>query len=185
MLPWILMPSSACLVTSSPTFDEREQTKPFLDFESAIPDPREIHIISSTVDRETFSAQVRSEDVFEKVKVRAFVDYGKCNLAGQPFDTPHFGNDLDASTFEDTGRVAETTVILDGLPIGCHRITLIATHEFDDFTGCPVDPDDFTQITWNVLICNSDDPEAQDCVFDPLTCPAVEASCTNRTACEP
>ncbi len=177
VLPWILMPASACLVTSSPTFDDPVRTKPFLDYETATPDPRQILKISDSQVRETFSAQVRSEDVDAKVKVRAFVDYGACNLAGQPFDSVQFGIDLDAGTFDDTERKAVADVILEGLEEGCHRITLIASHAFDDASGCPVDPDDFTQITWNVFVCGN------TCEYDPVTCPEVEASCTNRTAC--
>jgi hypothetical protein len=177
VLPWILMPSSACLVTSSPTFDEPTQTKPFLDYETAQPDPRQILVIEpGTTQPQPFSAQVVSEDVDSKVKVRAFVDYGKCNLSGQPFDGLFFGVDVAASTFDDTQRKAVVDAVLGGLEEGCHRITLIATHEFEDKSGCPVDLDDFTQITWTVLV-------SKDSELETLTCPVVEASCTDRTAC--
>jgi hypothetical protein len=183
VLPWILMPASACLVTSSPTFDDPVQTKPFLEVETASPDPREIFRINLG-ENETvpFSAVVRSEDVDENVRVKMLVDYGECGANGSPFKQAFGGAQVTAATFDETNRRAVYDVITDnlGLEVGCHRLTMMVSHEFDDQFECPVDPQDFTQITWTVLVCDSED---QDCAFDPLTCPPVEASCTNMTAC--
>jgi hypothetical protein len=180
VLPWILMPSSACLVTSSPTFDEPTQTKPFLDYETASPDPREIFVITpGVVEKVPFSATVTSEDVEEDVRVKMLVDYGECGSNGSPFRDSFGASPVPAATFDDGARKAIIDVTPDqlGLDLGCHRLTMIVSHEFDDLVGCPVDPDDFTQITWTVLVCD------EDCEFDPATCPEVVSSCTNRTAC--
>lgn len=178
VLPWILMSSSACLVTSSPSFDEPSQTKPFLDFESASPDPRRILTIEpGSQERHSFSALVRSEDLEEDVRVRLLVDYGKCGSNGSPFAGLLLASPVPASTFDDTGRKAVVDTTLESLSEGCHRLTMIATHEFEDPIGCPTDPEDFTQITWTVFVCKD------NCATDPITCPVVEASCTDRTAC--
>lgn len=180
VLPWIFMSASACLVTSSPTFEDPVQTKPFLDFEGAGPDPRQILVLSTDVSTTLFEAQLRSEDAGEPVLVRMLVDYGTCNVTGKPFQDSQQGLPVDPSTFSDTSRKAQHNATIENeLTPGCHRLTLIATHEFNEATGCPADPDDFAQITWTVFVCDD------NCDFDPVNCPVIEASCTDTKACEP
>lgn len=174
--------ASACLVTAQPTLDEPVPTKPFLEVEGADPDPRAILVINTTSDffTVTLQANVRSEDVDRPVQVRALLDYGTCFVNGQPFTAIFTDNDVKAGSLDDAPRkaVVDATFGTVNLTPGCHRLTLMASHDFDEGTGCPTDPDDFSQITWTVYRCDG------DCSFDPTSCPEIQASCTNFQACE-
>jgi hypothetical protein len=183
-LPWALMSASACLITSDPTIEEPVPTKPFLEFELATPDPRKILVVDSATDEFalTFEAPVRSEDADRRVQVRVFLDYGTCAFGGNPYEGQPFSDTpVEPGSLNDTGRKASVTATFGAIQLtpGCHRLTLMASHEFDPGTGCPVDPDDFTQITWTVYRCGAGGCGA----FDPATCPVVEASCTNFDVC--
>jgi hypothetical protein len=181
------MSASACLVTSQPTLEEPVPTKPFLEVEGADPDPRQILVIDTADDAftVTLSANVRSEDAESAVQVRALLDYGTCFLNGAPFTASFSGNDVGAGSIDDPVRKATVNATFGAVVLqpGCHRLTLMASHDFDEGTGCPSDADDFTQITWTVFRCNS--MVSGDCDgFDPDTCPPVQASCTNFQACQ-
>lgn len=175
-LPWALMSASACLITSDPTIEEPVPTKPFLEFETATPNPRQVLVINEIEDNFTveLTANVRSEDAGRPVQVKAFLDYGKC-FFGTPFSGEFYDADVAAGTFDETVRLASVSARFGAtqLPAGCHRLTLMASHDFDPGTGCPKDPEDFSEITWIVYRCGP-----QGCgAFDPTTCPPVEASC--------
>ena len=177
------MTASACLVTSSPTFEDPPATKPYLEFETAQPDPRKIVVIDGSVALLTFQAFVRSEDAGERVDVRLMVDYGTCDFDVQrPFAQSFTDGDIAAASFDDTGRIVSARFAPNDLE-GCHRITLMASHAFDDATGCPVDPEDFTQITWTVFSCLTPAAEGGCGPIDPASCPPLEASCTNFDFC--
>ncbi len=174
------MSASACLVTSSPTFEDPPATKPFLEFETAQPDPRNVLILNENIDLLTFEAFVRSEDVGQKVEVRLLLDYGTCNALQQPFLDSFDDADVAAGTFDEKDRLASVRYATVNLDPGCHRLTLMASHAFDGASGCPVDEEDFTQITWTVFRCAGDDCGA----FNPASCPPIEASCTNFAICK-
>jgi hypothetical protein len=190
------MLAGSCLVTSTPEFEDPAQTPPFLLADTAIPDPRQILLIENTQSGQIFSAVVRSEDVGEDVQVRLLLDYGWKNVQlGLPYQDLQQGNRVPASTWDQDGRVARVNAdFLQSLRMepGCHRITLMVSHAFDDATGCPVPEvdaegnrtvDDFSQITWTVVKCGpagcpTIDPTDTQKVdsFDP-SCPPVEVSC--------
>jgi hypothetical protein len=181
VLPGILMLFSACLVTSSPTFEEPVRTKPFLDVEGATPTVSRIFTVTPTTPATVFSAPLRSEDLTERVEARVLLNYGRCSN-GRPFEAFQEDTSVEASTFDDTDRRAEVQTYFDGafaLPPGCHRLTLMASHAFDPGTGCPADLDDFSQVTWVVFSC-----ETEDCgPVDPDSCPIADVSCEDFSKC--
>ncbi len=172
---------ASCLVTSSPTFEDPPDTKPFLDFETATPDPRKVLVIESGVSSVEFRAFVRSEDRGRPVQGRLLLDYGFPSATGLPFRSSQNVKQLDASSFDNTSRVFSIKADLESVfnVTGCHRITLMASHAFDDGTGCPVDPDDFTQITWTVIGCASEEGCPTIDFADPDACPPVSVSCAS------
>jgi len=153
----------ACLVTSTPSFEPPERTAPFLVPATAVPDPRLVRIVDSTdlaqkqsVD---FSAYVISEDRDDVVSFQLYIDYGfPENPGGQPFRAS-FSNiaELPPSTITDTSRSVKARWFPNSMDpgLGCHNVTLIASHEFDSLTGCPRCQSDSSQITWQVYRCDS------------------------------
>lgn len=156
------MTLSACLVTSTPNFEERNRTPPFLLSETADPDTRLIHVYNlDETGSVTFGADVVSEDAGDKVLGHLVLDYGFRLEGGDP--TPYRNRiGLDASvkpaTIDDPPRTLAVTWNVKSLDIspGCHNFALLATHEFNE-TGCAVDPSDFDYVMWTVLICRKSD----------------------------
>jgi len=164
-----IMPS-ACLVASTPEFDEPAQTRPFLVAAAADPDLREFLLVVDDDQRVDFRASVISEDRAEPLKIALYVDYGLTNNAGNPFrqsiaDFP----DIPAGTLKQGPRPVHAEWFLDSavVPPGCHTITMMVTHKFD-FRKCPDRLADSSHLVWNILRCTS----AEACTFDPFKdCP--------------
>lgn len=152
----------ACLVTSSPSFEEPERTPPFLLGPSAWPDLRQVKVVDmAQLDPVEFSAIVRSEDNGTDVQGRLVLDYGVKPPGGPP-GVPYrqaLGDPVivEASTLDDTSRTLSTQWFTGSnrTTVGCHTVTLFATHEIDFSTGCPADPSDFDFLTWTVITCDS------------------------------
>lgn len=172
----------ACLVTSSPTFEEPKQTRPFLLSESSSPDVRQIKVVDNYKLPVEFSASVISEDAGDKVYGRLVLDYGIA-VDKHPYRqalgdwapinpaTLDFGPRTLTGTWESSSK--PTT--------GCHYVSLLATHDIDFVVGCPTDPADFDFLTWTVVVCDSSvapccDPAAPDgeggC--GALSCPDID-----------
>lgn len=177
------MNSSACLVTSTPSFDPPEQTRPFLVASSADPDPRGVLVVDS-LNLPTsfdFTANVVSNDANAPVELKLYLDYGFTNIAGQPF-RKSLGNPpaLPPSTMDDEKRPpakARWFPGIDDVSFGCHTITLIASHRFDDTLECPVCRNDSSQITWPVFRCDSSKPMDTPCSVDFSACAKWEDTC--------
>ncbi len=179
------MATPACLVTSTPSFDPPKQTRPFLVPSSADPDPRGILVVDSVnlpagID---FTANVISNDGTDPVELKLFVDYGFTNVAGQPF-RKSVGNPeaLPPSTMDDTARrLARVRWIpgIDGADVsmGCHTLTMMASHRFDDTLECPVCRNDSSQITWPVFRCDSSKPMDAPCSVDFSACTTFQDTC--------
>jgi hypothetical protein len=167
-----------CLVTAEPVTYDPLQTPPILVASGLDPDPRSILLVGGDLGLVEFpiAASVASEDAGESVKVALYVDYGFENPVKQPFRYPfaNFG-ELPAATLADGPRplvgVGYNSKVLELKP-GCHRLTLIVTHEFDTRTGCPKDLRDSSQITWHFRQCG-----VGDCLPVLENCPPTEASC--------
>jgi len=97
--------SPACLVTSTTDFPEPEQTPPFLVASSADPDIREFLIVVDGESRKDFTASLLSEDRGQPVQIALYIDYGRSNVAGQPFKNAITTfPDIPAGTFSDGPR---------------------------------------------------------------------------------
>lgn len=164
----------ACLVTSSPSYEEPKQTRPFLLAEASSPDVRQIKVVDLDGPFPLeFSASVVSEDAGESVTSRLVLDYGIASDQ-HPYLLPLGDPDaIEAATLDDGPRTLSAKwVRSSNTDTGCHYATMFATHSLDFDTGCPEKPDDFSFLTWTVVVCKSTD--APCC--DP-TAPADEGGC--------
>lgn len=164
----------ACLVTSSPTFEEPKRTRPFLLSESSSPDIRRIKVVDTSKSLPLeFSVSVVSEDAEDDVVGRLVLDYG-IEVDGRPYHQP-LGDpgSVAAATLDDGPRTLTARWESTYKPtLGCHYVSLLATHDLNFATGCPVDPADFDFLTWTVIVCDSS--QAPCC--DP-TDPAADGGC--------
>lgn len=164
---------AGCLVTSVPEFEEQAQTPPFLIASSAIPDIREFLLVEDGDVSLTFSAQVLSEDRGVPVQVAIYIDYGKENMAGNPWKrvVAEYPS-IAPGTLEQGARRFNVTWYPDAdFFNGCHTITMMVTHEFD-FRRCPMRLKDSSHLVWQVLRCST----KESCgTIDPFT------SCPNST----
>lgn len=179
---------SGCLVTSSPSFEEPERTPPFLMEATAAPDPRQVLVVDMAEPGPVeFSVGLRSEDNRLDVQGRLVLDYGFKPPGGPPGATYRqpLGDPvpIDASSLDDTSRTitARWFTGSNKTTLGCHNVTLFATHEIDFETGCPADPADFDHVSWTVIVCDSVQAPCCDPTLDPTAggcqsfqCPQID-----------
>lgn len=174
----------ACLVTSSPTFEEPQRTRPFLLAEASSPDLRRIKVVDVAQGKSLpleFSVQMISEDAGDKVVSRLVLDYG-VPVDNHPYYQALGEGSIDPGTLDEGPRTLAAPWGSSNKPtLGCHYVSLLATHELDLKTGCPVDPEDFDFLTWTVIVCDSGggpccDPTApeEDGGCPVLDCPVVD-----------
>lgn len=177
--------SSACLVLSTPHYEEPDQTPPFLVAAAANPDLREFVLVLDEDTRKDFGAAVLSEDRGDPVHVALYIDYGVPNAAGHPFfrSIAEFP-EVPAATMADGPRSVSAQWYLDTANVdpGCHTVTMMATHAFD-YRNCPKVLSDSSQLVWKVLRCTTNDTCP---VVDPIKdCPNSQqkalASCPAQT----
>jgi hypothetical protein len=189
--------TTGCLITDPPQFTTQQHTAPFLVPSSASPDARSVVILDiRNLGTETFSAEVISQDdpagstgQFQQVQSRLYIDYGFTPGPGQPFRYVLPGTTLDPGTIDQTtGRRVSASWFADSPPVdlGCHTVTLVASHIFDAVPECPACNDDFSTITWQVLSCDSSS-STNGCASLPLTtagtgCPPLDNSCEQVAA---
>jgi hypothetical protein len=170
--------ASGCLVTADPITYEPTQSPPIIVASALNPDPRGILLIGGDDGLKEFgiTASVVSEDAGENVKVALYVDYGFTNALDQPFRFAlQTFPELPPGTLANGPRPLVGIHWVDGVfPIqpGCHRLTLVATHEFDTASGCPKNLNDSSQVTWHFRQC--DDGE---CPVSLVECPTTDATC--------
>lgn len=173
-----LFGSGGCLVTADPGTYEPMQSPPIIVASALNPDPRGILRIGGDEGESEIgiSASILSEDVDESVKVALYVDYGMTNALDQPFRFAlQTFPELPSGTMADGPRPLVGIRWVDGLiPIqaGCHRLTLVVTHEFDTASGCPKNLNDSNQITWHFRQC-----DVGECPPTLVDCPATNATC--------
>jgi len=189
----LAMSTPACLVTSTPEFEQPRQTPPFLITSTASPDPTQIYVVDNAKlatqqNAVTFSADVRSDDNGESVEFQLYIDYGwPGNQLGQPFrmHIPDIAP-LEPSTMSDTSRrvTAKWFPTSPDFGLGCHTVTLIASHRFDKssttYSGCPACLNDSSQITCQIYRCDSDNNfSCDDPSFAKCLDWGTEFRCTN------
>jgi hypothetical protein len=184
LLPVVVtMISPACLVTSTPEFEDPPKTRPMLLASGASPDLREIVIIDQPAIE--FRASVLSEDADDSVKVSLLIDYGiKSDVDERPYrDAEDRNKEVPPGALADGPRdvVAKLfpDVIFWGVPqAGCHTVTMMVSHNFDSASGCPNTLEDSSQLTWQVIRCDETPCEPDFADFDPRQdCPKATASC--------
>jgi hypothetical protein len=189
----LAMSHAGCLMTSTPQFKAEQHTAPFLVEATALPDTREAVVIDMTDSMSLprdFGAEVVSQDdptgPYSVVSSEIVFDYGFTKFAGGPpfLDARNGTQALPGTLDETTGR--RVTARYFGQPpldLGCHTVTLLAAHQFDVTSGCPC-PNDYSMITWQVLVCNS---SMGNCANIPLSgmgaCPLATSQVT-ATNCE-
>ncbi|UQA62639.1 hypothetical protein [Polyangium aurulentum] len=179
------MSTQGCLVTADPDTYDAEQTPPFLVAGGLAPDPRRIYRLGgdSGIDQLDISASVVSEDEGRTVKAAIFIDYGFKNVEEQPFRFALLNfPELAAGTLSQGPRpLTGVRYRLGSYPLtaGCHRITLVVSHEFDTKTQCPKDLFDSDQVTWQFNRCDDGGGECAEAVED---CPPIEATCPKAPA---
>ena len=160
------MIASACLITSTPDFTQ-PLPRPVLVAANAEPSLRNVLVLDGHNGPESV---ILAADVFldspstRPIKARLYFDYGhtsKVSGQQQPFVDAifRFLPTLDPTSVTDGGalRVQAPWYWKQSLSYGCHSITLIVSHEFDDSLQCPTCRDDSTQLTWQVYECDSGD----------------------------
>ncbi len=170
--------ASGCLEISEPVKYEPTQSPPILVSSGLDPDPRGILLVGGDVGLAEFpiTASVVSEDAGETVKVALYVDYGITNALEQPFRyaLPNFP-ELPPATLTDPPRpLIGVRWVSGAFPIqpGCHRLTLVVTHEFDTASGCPQNLNDSSQVTWHFRQC-----DVGECPLALEDCPVTESTC--------
>ena len=155
---------------------------------TADPDPRMVFKVEKTQFEQdqsfSFGAHVLPGNNDDIVHFKLYIDYG---YAKNPDDRlPYWGPTalglpaLDPSTSTDAGPAAvEARWVPKNYSsgAGCHNVTLMASHDFDEFTGCPICMNDSSQITWQVFLCDQD-----PCVTDFSKCQDWTRSCRDKNA---
>lgn len=175
-----LVASPGCLITSAPEFERPKQTPPFLIAADAKPDLRQPIIVTDVGQPAiTFDATVLSED-HEPVQVRLLIDYGFTNVRGQKARRVIPQKQVAAGSLSDGPRPLSAAWFPSSDPVdrnGCHTVTLMVSHRFDDNdnnTGCPVRRCDSSALVWQVLLpCEPGEDCITTCEPAPDTCPPV------------
>jgi len=182
ILAGVTLSSAGCLVTSVPDYQPPEQTRPILMADTATPATWELLEFTRTGVNEPypelpFSVEVVSEDLGVDVQAKFFlVARGALNT----FQFGYAGGTLEAGSLTDTGRTLRkgwSPSLAFEPTADCYTLFWVAAHAFDAQTGCPApaaDPDtgeprdpprdDFSILTWTVLVC----PDSTPCAATTL-----------------
>jgi len=167
----LAMSSSACLVLSPPEYDRPQRTAPMLVGTEAFPDLRETILIKEGMEYIEFGGAVLSEDDGLPVQLALYIDYGQTNAAGRPYRNVIYPFEpIPPGTLADGARKFQGKRWYLGVTpvaIGCHTVTLVASHEFNAEV-CPRDSADASVLVWQVVSCDSSGACAFDC--EPPTC---------------
>lgn len=155
------MLTSACLVTESPDFDPK-QAPPSL-FSHELTPTTVIKKVFADEATTTFRARVLSEEI-EGAPLTAvlLLDYGLATSESGPWRKAAGEFLVSAGRLSEGPREVDPAAVFsftDDLDVGCHTITLAASHAFRRELGefyCPADANDFATLTWFVTRCDTE-----------------------------
>lgn len=136
LLAVVALGGPSCLVTTSPDFAQPERTPPFLT--NLSPPPWQIQTIRSAQGATTgyepaaITFSVVSEDLQSPLRAALLLDF---QGPGQPYEIPPLAFNLDITPghLPDPRHVPDMSFFLSpSVAKGCHSVTLIVTHEFDN-----------------------------------------------------
>ncbi len=162
----------SCFITSTPDFQPPAQAPPLLDGNSASPPLGEIIMAQPGMEID-LKAGLRSEDAGTSVKVVLYVDYGLNTETDRPYELALQFSPLAPSTMSDGSRYVSIPYKPEFLQPGCHRLTMMVSHEFaldPEGVTCPADLTDSSALSWDLLLCSS-----------TTSCPAFDPT----SSCEP
>lgn len=158
---------SACLIASVADFPAQQPTAPFLDGTRATPPVASLVTLEDDAPQ-TFATEVHSEDDGVPLELLLIADWktdaelvlATAELAPASFDPARTVSlSFDPLAFTPSGPK---------LAVGCHTVTLIASHHFDRFAGTtPASADDSDVIVWYVALVDPKQPGA------PASCPVA------------
>lgn len=157
----------ACLITAAPEFEDSEQSRPILLAETASPDPRAVIDFDIAVSQsQVVEAQLApSNDKGQPIEVQLYVDYGQ-PLGKLIAQRVFAGADVPPYDVGQPVRIAQAE-IFSPLALGCHSLTLIVAHEFDNPSQCPKRLDDSSQLTWQLLVRDDEQCGDEGCACVP------------------
>lgn len=182
---------TGCLITDPPQFNPLPHSTPVLLQATADPDPRTVvtvgaqHVFTFGADVMSQDDPLESDSHFQHVESRLYIDLGYVDVdPRQPYLKVIHGTGLLPGTFQQTGRrVKADWYPPANMTPGCHTATLTVSHWFDYFE-CPVCPNDYSQITWYLLVCETGTSCTSLPVHGPGSCDGLTNSCAAAQAAE-
>lgn len=165
----------SCLVTSTQSFDNPTQTAPFLSAVDAVPSLTQVILVPNGKGPITFQSRVQSEDGNVDLTAVLIADDIDAPLSPvldrQTIPADHLNNVGRAVTLTWDPRVPPRR----GRPLGkgCHSLTMLVTHQFNDYDVRPKSHDDSDLLVWWLIIGDPADPTFIDSV-KASGCPAVK-----------
>jgi hypothetical protein len=155
----LLTASPGCLVTSESDFPSPVQTRPFLRSSNALPSLTQLIVISAAQETQHFKVDVQSEDNGQPLRARLIANWPDTKGTLELIESA----DLSPATFSTVRTVTfdwdpRSPTVTTGEPLspGCHPLTLIVTHQFNELTNQPARGEDADFLVWWVLV---DDPK--------------------------
>lgn len=171
----VMVVVASCLVTSTPDLTPAPQQPPYLLVGGASPDPRTPVVIASDQKSQTFSASVVVNDTSAVVLKELLIDYGAHQDSGfkalaemAPVAIAPTGSAVRPVSFKWFPGGGKGQILF-----GCHTVTMIVSHGFDNSIGCPWRLCDSSQLTWlvNYGLGPSDGCKPSDYPTPTDTCP--------------
>jgi hypothetical protein len=194
-LAMLLVGAPACLITADPDFTPPARSRPEIITSDACPPSPAVGKVAlfqptppnSSYTPIEFSACVVSEDAGQDVQTVLLIDYGDdSGVALGPYRWAIPGEPLKAATLADGPReITIKWLPQKQEPPGCHTVTLLVTHQFQQINGiyhCPADANDAATLTWFAYVC--DQTAIESC--GAMICP-IEGQTTSKycAAAEP
>jgi hypothetical protein len=186
----VLLVNAGCLMTATPEFKAQQQTAPFLVDSTAIPDLGQVQIVMGhpAGHQIPFSADVVSQDdpAGAGVSSAVLIDYGVANWP-YPARDKSAGTQVPPGTLDQTQprELSATWTLQGGESLGCHTVSLVASHHLELQSDCPCFENDYSMLTWYVLLCDPGTPGSCDALptSGDTACPLQNSPADGGTNC--